>query len=125
MCRRRESRALTSCAQMGSELVPLDHRWILEHREAAEPFVTNIVVALREREALAVMSVVQIGEVKKQSHEKRLPDRAELLHKLVIEAGEVPILQRCNDRPRERHGARLDRIGRRARAAPDKFPEKY
>ena len=58
-----------------------------------------------------MVSVVQIGEVKKEPHVECLPDRAELLHQSVIEAGEVSVLQRCHDGPRERHGARLDRIG--------------
>ena len=83
----------------------------MAHRKPAEPFGTDVVIALRKREAAAVVSVVQIGEVKKEPHVERLPNRAELLHQSVIEAGEVSILQRCHDGPRERHGARLDRIG--------------
>ena len=58
-----------------------------------------------------MVSIVQIGEVKKEPHVECLTNRAELLHQSMIEAGKVSILQRCHDGPRERHSARLNRIG--------------
>ena len=106
-----EKPGLHELAQVRPQLLLLDFRWVFEHREPAEPFGADVVIAFGKREAAAVVSVVQIGEVKKEPHVERLPDRAELLHQSVIEAGEVSILQRCHDGPRERHGARLDRIG--------------
>jgi hypothetical protein len=63
-------------------------------------------------EPVGVEGVVKVvGEVKKESHVESLPDRAKLLNQSMIEAGEVSVLQRCHDGPRERHGARLDWIG--------------
>ena len=59
-----------------------------------------------------MVAVVKVGEMKKQPHVERLANRAELLHEPVIKAGEVSVLERCHDRPRERDGAGLDRIGR-------------
>ena len=106
-----EKPGLHELAQVRPQLIALDDGLILANRKSAEPFGTDVVVALYERQALLVVSVVQIGEVKKEPHVERLANRAELLHQSVIEAGKVSILQRCHDGPRERHGARLDRIG--------------
>ena len=83
-----------------------------EDREAAEPFRANVVVSFLEHEALAVGTVVEIGEMKEEAHVERLADGAEAHHQSVIETGEVFVLQRCDDRIGERDGACFDRIAR-------------
>src|ERR1700689_762592 len=48
--------------------------------------------------------------MKKQSHVEGLADRAEFDHQAVIEAGEMLVLQRCNDRVGQRDRAGLDGV---------------
>src|ERR1700730_11839919 len=59
-----------------------------------------------------MMAVVQVGEMKKQSHVECLADSTEPLHEQMIETREVTILQRGNNRTRQRDDALLDRVGR-------------
>ena len=63
-----------------------------------------------------MVSVIEIGEVKKEPHVKRLADGTEFLHERMIETSEVTLLQRCNNGTPKRYGARFDRITRMFRA---------
>ena len=63
---------------MMAELFPHDLRFMREDREAAEPFRANVVVSFLEHEALAVCTVVEIGEMKEEAHVERLANGAEL-----------------------------------------------
>ena len=67
------------------------------------------------------MPVIEIGEVKEQSHVKRLSNRAEPLHQRMIQAGEMLVLKRGDDRFCERDGAGFDRIARELAAFDQKF----
>src|ERR1035437_6845015 len=97
---------------MRSQLITLDGRLILMDGKSSQPFRTNVVVAFRKRKTAFVVSIVQIGEVKKEPHVECLADGSELLHERMIETREVSILQRCDNRARKRHGTRFDRIAR-------------
>ena len=52
---------------MVAELLADDLRSMGEDREPAEPFRTNVVVSFLEHEALAVCTVVEIGEMKEEA----------------------------------------------------------
>src|ERR1700752_5502615 len=82
-----------------------------EDREAAEPLGADVVIAFLKNKPLPVGAVIEICEMKEEAHVERLADRAEANHERMIEAGEMLVLKRCNDRVRERHRAGFDRIG--------------
>src|SRR5436190_6299113 len=88
----------------------------------AEPFGADVVVSLLEREVLR-RTRIEIREVEEETHVKRLPYRAELLHQHVIEADEVFVLQRLHDRPSERDGTRFNRIARELASLNPKLRE--
>ena len=78
--------------EVDPELLSDDLGPVPENGEPAEPLGADIIVAFCERKLLAIATVKAIGEMEKQSHIKRLADRAEFHHQGVIEAGEVLVL---------------------------------
>ena len=77
---------------MWTELVLLDDRAMCMDGKSAEPFGTDVLIPLLEREVLGRTNV-EVGEMKEETHVKRLPDRAELLHQRMIETDEMLVLQ--------------------------------
>jgi hypothetical protein len=86
---------------------------VFEYGKTAKPFGANVMVAFAEYDAVAVVAVVHGGEMKKQADVNCLPDRAELLHQDVIEAGEVLVVEGLDDWIGEHDGAGNDGVGRR------------
>ena len=73
--------------------------------EPTEPFGTNVSVLFSERQALFVVSVVHDREIVEQMHVERLADGAEAAQKNIVEAGEMIVLERSDDRVGERDRA--------------------
>src|SRR4051812_17768936 len=64
----REEVGADELVQVVSKLLADDFGFVSEHREAAQPFGTNVVVTFEKREPTLLMSVIQIGKVKKEPH---------------------------------------------------------
>ena len=88
----------------------LDLRRVLHCRQSPEPFGAHVVVALLELELRPVAAVIEIGEVEEGAHVERLSDGAKLLHQGEVQAGEMILFERADDRLGESDGAGLDRV---------------
>src|SRR5437870_5177151 len=96
---------------------------MLEHGQAPKPFGADVVVALLELNTAAVMPVVHRGEVKKEADVKRLANGAELLEQYVVEASEVLVIERLDDRVSQHDGTCDDGISGRIAALQEHFVE--
>ena len=96
--------------EVRSQLIVENARFVLQHFQAAEPLGTNSVIAFLQDEARVILAIVQIGEMKEQAQVERLSDGGEALHQLVIEAGEMLLLERFDDGLGQAHRAGFDGI---------------
>ena len=100
--------------QVWPKLVTLDNRFEFVDGEPTQPLGTDVIVPLEERDAIFLVSVIHIGEVKKEPHVECLPYRSKaetyfatsaLLSALVRGVHSSAWLSRYTERPRPRSGA--------------------
>ncbi len=66
--------------------------------EPTQPFGANVGVLFSECQALFVVSVVHDREIVEQMHVERLANGAEAIQENMVEAGEMIVLERSDDR---------------------------
>src|ERR1043166_6705692 len=98
---------------MATKLLTQDFGPIRQDGESAQPLAADVVIALLELDARAMVAVVLCREMEVQAHVERLANGPQLLKSRVIETGEVAVVKGRHDRVGQHDGARHDGVMRR------------